>query len=86
MKLKNHGKGILKVEVLNISDHGIWIYAHSKEYFLPFVDFPWFKDATLAQIQDVDLLHAHHLFWPQLDVDLELESLSNLDKYSLMAR
>ncbi|MCA9408776.1 MAG: DUF2442 domain-containing protein [Candidatus Omnitrophica bacterium] len=84
MKLKNRGKSISKVEVLNISSFGIWILVRANEYFLAYKDFPWFKKATLKQIQNVKLLHGHHLFWPELDVDLHLESLSNLEKYSLV--
>ncbi len=86
MKLRNHGRSISKIEVLNISEHGFWICVQGKEHFLPFQEFPWFKQATLSQIQDVELLHRHHLHWPALDIDLELESLSNLEKYSLVAR
>lgn len=32
------------VEVTNISNHGIWLYIKGTEYFLPFEDFPWFKE------------------------------------------
>ena len=86
MKLKNRGKSISKVNVLNISPFGIWILVKNKEYFLPYRDFPWFKDKTLAQIQNVQLHHAHHLYWPEIDVDLAVESLNNLEKYSLVYR
>lgn len=85
-KLKNHGKSTSQVEVLNISTHGIWLYVSGREYFLPHKDFPWFRSAPIAQIQDVKLLHAHHLHWPRLDIDLELESLNNQEKYSLLYR
>ncbi len=86
MKPKNRGKNISKVDVLNISSFGIWVMVKAKEYFLPDKDFPWFKDATLAQIQDVELHHGFHLFWPDLDIDLDLDSLNNLEKYSLIYR
>jgi len=83
MRLKNHGRGISQVEVLNISQFGIWIYV-AKEYFLPYKEFPWFRDAKLADIHNVRLIHPFHLYWPALDVDLDLNSLNNLEKYSLI--
>lgn len=84
MKLKSPGKNISKIDVLNISPFGFWILVQGKELFLSFKDFPWFKDATLAEIQQVELHHTDHLYWPDLDVDLLLESLTDLEKYSLV--
>jgi hypothetical protein len=78
------GKSISTVEVTNISQHGIWLLIKNREYFLPYTDFPWFKDAKIKAIFDVKLLHSHHLFWPHLDVDIELESLKNLENFPLI--
>jgi len=83
MKSQTLGKNISEVEVQNISSHGIWLYAVGKEYFLPFNNYPWFKNAKINDIYDVELLHEHHLHWPALDVDLELESLETPEKYPL---
>ena len=71
------------MEILNISQGGIWLYARAKEYFLPYEHFPWFEQAKVSEIYDVKLLHGHHLRWPQLDVDLELESLEHPERYPL---
>ena len=84
MNGKNRGRNISKINILNISQHGIWLYVKAKEYFLPYAQFPWFRKATIDEIQDVQFVHAHHLHWPALDVDLELESLDNFEKYSLL--
>ena len=86
MKLSKLGTSTSKVEVVHISSHGFWLYLQDHEYFLPFDEFPWFKDAKIKEIQNVKLLHSHHLFWPELDVDLELESLSQLEQYPLIYR
>ena len=86
MKLKNHGKNTSIVEVMQISPHGFWLLVAGLEYFLPFDAFPWFKEATVAQLHDVRLLHGFHLYWPALDVDLELQSLMDLEKYPLIYR
>lgn len=84
MKLKSHGRGISRVNVLNISEHGIWLHVNAQEHFLPYAEFPWFKKATIGEIQDARLIHTNHLYWPKLDVDLEVESLDSLEKYSLV--
>jgi hypothetical protein len=45
-ELSQLGKDGLKVEVTNISSHGIWLPVGEGELFLSFKDFPWFKDAS----------------------------------------
>jgi len=77
MKSKTLGRSTSRVEVLNIDVHGLWLYAQGKEYFLPYDKFPWFKDATVADILKVELQHGFHLYWPVLDVDLDLHSLED---------
>ena len=84
MKLKIAGESTSQVEVLNISKHGLWLLAHQNEYFLPFETFPWFKDASISSILNVELPQQHHLYWPDLDVDLELESIESPEKYPLV--
>lgn len=77
-----HGKGTL-VSVENITPFGIWVFVKEKEYFLSYKDYPYFKDQTLGSIQNVQLLHGYHLYWPKLDVDLEIDNLENPEKYPL---
>ncbi len=88
MKSKVRGRSISPsdVEVLNISSHGVWLSVLATEYFLPFFSYPWFRRATVSQIQNVELLSGRHLHWPDLDVDLEVESLVNPEKYPLIFR
>ncbi len=81
MKLKVSGKSTSHVEVLNISKHGFWLLVHQNEYFLPFSSFPWFKEANVSSILKVELPQPHHLYWPDLDVDLEIESIDSPEKY-----
>ncbi|MDO8526410.1 MAG: DUF2442 domain-containing protein [Deltaproteobacteria bacterium] len=84
MKSEPHGKNISEIEILNISSSGIWIYVNDKEYFLSFKEYPWFKNAKISDIYHVELLHSQHLHWPNLDIDLELESLEQPEKYPLV--
>jgi hypothetical protein len=82
MTSSRRGKAI-SVSVENITPLGIWLFVKGKEHFLSYEDYPWFKDQTLSAIQNVQLLHGYHLYWPQLDVDLEIDNLEHPEKYPL---
>ena len=86
MKFETVGEGTSVVEIQGISSHGIWIFLTGREYFLDYDHYPWFKKATVEEICDVKLLHSFHLFWEGMDVDLDVESLENPDKYPLVAQ
>ena len=75
-----------EVEVTNISSHGIWLLAGQEELFLPFKDFPWFKDASVGKILEVREPTPGHFYWPELDVDLGLEAIRHPDCFPLRAR
>jgi hypothetical protein len=82
MKSLGRGKAI-SVSVENITPFGIWLFVNGKEYFLGYGDYPYFQDQTLRSIQNVQLLHGYHLYWPALDVDLEIDNLEHPEKYPL---
>jgi hypothetical protein len=82
MKSSKSGENIL-VSVENITPFGIWLFVKGREYFLSYKDYPYFRDQTLKSIQAVQLLHSYHLYWPELDVDLEIDNLENPEKYPL---
>ncbi len=86
MKSEIAGKNTLEVEVTNISVHGFWLLLGEKEYFLPFIDFPWFKDARISEISDVSLLNDQYLFWEKLDIDLTLNMIQNPQNYPLISK
>lgn len=85
MKSGRRGKRTSKVEVTNISSRGFWLLLAGRELFIPFAEFPWFRDASIAQLVDVQLPGAHHLYWPRLDVDLAVESIEHPDRYPLVS-
>jgi len=41
------------VEVTNISKHGFWLIIEDKERFVPFKEFPWFRNAAVAELLNV---------------------------------
>lgn len=85
MKSVQRGQGTSAVEVANVSPSGFWLLVEGRERFVPFKEFPWFRDATIAELTNVLLPSPHHLYWPALDVDLAVESLDNPDRYPLMS-
>ncbi|MGD0795673.1 MAG: DUF2442 domain-containing protein [Dehalococcoidales bacterium] len=74
---------ITLVSVENITPLCIWLYVKEKEYFLSYEDYPYFKNQTISSIHNIHLLHGFHLYWPDLDVDLEIDNLENPEKYPL---
>jgi hypothetical protein len=73
-------------EVTNVSRHGFWILVDNEELFLPFEDFPWFKKANIDAILNLERPQPHHLYWPDLDVDLTVDSIRHPERYPLKAR
>jgi len=80
------GASTLDVEVTNVSAHGFWLMLEAEELFVPFSEFPWFKDAPIAKLTNVERLQTHHLYWPDLDVDLAVESIRHPERFPLVAR
>ncbi len=77
-------ENLLQIKILNISKFGIWILIHDEEFFINFEDFPWFRNANINDIFNVEYLHVNHLYWPSLDIDITLNSLRDPEKYPLM--
>ena len=73
-------------EVTNIERRGFWILRDDQELFLTYEDFPWFLNATVRQILEVEQTHAGHLRWPLLDIDLTVDSIEHPERYPLKAR
>src|ERR1051325_10452752 len=86
MKSDSIGTGTSGVEILNVSPHGFWLMVAEREYFLDYDHFPWFRQATLAQLFRAELLHEEHLYWPDLDVDLDLDRIHYPENYPLIAQ
>ena len=74
------------VEVTNVSREGFSLVIGRKTRFVRFDDFPWFRDASIVQITNVKLPSPHRLHWPDLDVDLTVESLDHPERYPLVSR
>jgi hypothetical protein len=80
------GKRTSVPEVTNVSTQGFWLLVGDREFFVSFRDFPWFRDASIAQLTTVELPSPHHLHWPALDVDVAVDSLEHPGRFPLISR
>ncbi|MFN2399930.1 MAG: DUF2442 domain-containing protein [Gemmatimonadaceae bacterium] len=79
------GRRTSAVEVVNVSPHGFWLLIGGLERFVPFKEFPWFREATIGELTNVTLPSPHHLYWPDLDIDLAVDSLDHPARYPLVS-
>ena len=86
MKSAKPGKRISEVEVTNVSQHGFWLLLGRRELFLSFEHFPWFREVPIGQLVNVEVPSAHHLYWPELDIDLAVESIEHPERFPLVSR
>ena len=85
MKPDGGGKITLEVEVTQIDMQGIWLLIGERELFLPFENFPWFRNASVRSIHNVEVLNERHLRWPDLDIDLAVESIEYPERFPLVS-
>jgi hypothetical protein len=86
MKSVARGRRISNVEITNLSNHGFWILIRDRELFVAFEHFPWFREAPVGDILDVEMQGPGHLYWPKLDVDLSVESIEKPEAFPLVSR
>lgn len=86
MKSATLGPSTSPAEVTNVSPHGFWLFVGERELFVPFKEFPWFREASVREIANVQLPSPHHLYWPDLDIDLAVESIKHPERYPLVSQ
>ncbi len=86
MNSSQHGIPSSATEVTNISSHGIWLLTNDSEHFLPYSEFPWFKDAAVSEILNVEEASPGHFYWPDLDIDLGIDTIKYPDRFPLKAK
>jgi hypothetical protein len=69
-----------------INNQGIMISVAGNDYFLSYNRVPWLKDATVRNILNIKMLGKNAIEWPDLDIDLEVESLKHPERYPLVMR
>ena len=77
------GIGTSSVEVTNVSPHGVWLLTPEEELFLSYENFPWLKDVPLRHILNVQEPTPGHYYWPDLDVDVGMETIRLPERFPL---
>jgi hypothetical protein len=86
MSLSARGNNTSVVEVSHVSSQGIWLLTGDKELFMPYTEFPWFKDQTIKSVLNVKEQNPGHFYWPDIDVDLTLEAIEHPERFPLKAK
>jgi hypothetical protein len=86
MTCKPPGIDTSDVEVTHLSPHGSWVLCNDQEYFFDYERYPWFREATVAQVHDVQATASGHFHWPQLDIDLHVDMIEQPDRFPLVSR
>ena len=85
MSLLTHGCSASEPEITNISKHGIWLLTNCNEFFLSYENFPWFKEQPIKSIVNFEEQSLGHFYWPDIDIDLTLESIKHPEHYPQVA-
>jgi hypothetical protein len=69
-----------------VTPRGFWLVLGERRLFLSFTQFPWFREFTLRELTNVRRPSPAHLRWPEFDIDLEVDSIENPERYPLRER
>ena len=65
---------------------GIMISVQGHDYFLSYNRIPWMQDAPIRSVLNVRMSGPEAIEWPDLDVDLEIDSLRHPERYPLLIK
>ena len=81
------GTDISQVEILGISKYGFWLFLDEEdELFVSFSEFSWFRKSSIEQLFHVERPLPPHLHWPELDIDLHVDSIRHPEKFPLISQ
>ncbi|MBU1242979.1 DUF2442 domain-containing protein [Myxococcota bacterium] len=86
MNSKRPGTVTSPIELKQVTDLGLQIRTRRGEFLLSFEDFPWFLDAPITALRNVEEPVPGHYHWPELDVDLTDEMLAHPERFPLKSR
>ena len=81
MSSSMHGIHTSGTGVTHVSSHGIWLLSGGHEHFLSYDNFPWFKDASIGKVMNIEEVSPGHFYWPELDIDLGIDSIEHPEKH-----
>ena len=72
-------------QITSIEDDGFWLLVKDEEFFVPFDRYPDFQNATIQQIFNFED-DGGEFYWPDLDIDIELDALEHPERFPLIFR
>ena len=77
------GKPIAVPTIAELTEDGFWLVLDDRRIFVDFREFPWFRGRSREELQNVERPFPDELRWPELDVDLTVDSLLHPERYPL---
>ena len=74
------------VAVLMINSQGMMLSVQGQDYFVSYNRVPWLRDARVSSALNVRMSGPRAIEWPELDVDLEIDSLKHPERYPLVMK
>lgn len=72
--------------VLMINAQGIMLSVCGHDYFISYNRIPWMQDAPIRSVLNVQMSGPEAIEWPDLDVDLEIDSFRHPERYPLIIK
>jgi hypothetical protein len=85
-KFARRGADILDVEVTDVSKDGFCLRIGQERLSLPYSEFPWFRHAALGHVRNVTMPYPDSVRWPDLDIDLAVDSIRHPERFPLVYR
>lgn len=86
MNSKPLGNSTDQIEITHISAFGVWLLTGDREFFMAYEDFPWFKDAPVGKIINIEEPSPGHFYWPDLDIDLTSEMVEHPERFPIIMK
>ena len=84
--ISNNSTDNTSASVLMINAQGIMLSVCGHDYFLSYNRRPWMQDAPIRSVLNVKMSGPEAIEWPDLDVDLEIDSHRHPEKYPLLIK
>lgn len=82
----NNSSQPTSVSVLMINAQGMMLSVLGQDYFISYNRVPWLRNARISSALNVRMAGSNAIEWPELDVDLEIESLKHPERYPLVIK
>ena len=74
------------VAVLMINSQGMMLSVQGQDYFVSYNRVPWLRDARVGSVLNVQMCGRYAIEGPELDIDLEIDSLRHPERYPLVMK